>query len=1044
MRGPAAEVSHRVRSRTVVMVTPFPLTSIPHQNSIGTQMNISPVFFDPKSEASLWSDPDRPFHGDAEFWEASTARFRLSEFRHALERTTEWPRVNFGSFDSATDPLEFLRLPPETPEARANELRATLAKVREREAWIRQVWRDRVQSTPAGASAPRILRLSQRLRLSPLEVDILSLVVLIQSFGLRASRDSDPLGDLNALPKASVVSDLLDVSPIKVSERLSEQATLVRAGLINFEKAIVSRFDQEPRVDPTLVRILRGVELGEVDVAQLDEGVVLEVLLQEPGVKRLRAWMHSPGPTPEEDPAVHDEGEDSEEGMDILPPAVDGNPAWNRPYENDLEYIEDQLDWIIALVLSRTDEGDGLSVGDGPHRERIFPRSGEDAKKRSALARVRLLWARIRKRLHHTEAVQGRLPVAEQISRDLGLCRFEHLVLLTVLGVRVSSRFQARLELGRFATSSTSIAVLDLIGMFTEGFQEESQAARYFRPDAPLVAQGLIELDSPLGDIRTANVTMSDPTADRMKGEEKNTFWLTDGAFVVEPKVDFSKVVLPESDKDLLRAVATSFEAFREHRTKSGLDDISGSGRGVIIQFFGESGTGKTCTAYAMARLRKRMLILINTPKIEGVHFRAILREARQRGADVLFDECDEILKERAENPATASLLSELERHDGLVMLATNRPMALDPAVYRRNLLSIEFRRPDASERERIWEVHLPKDYPLAERPDLGSLAIRYDLSGGEIRNAVLLALSLATARNLKKPQVTLTDLETAAERQIAGRLRRIAMTSAAMPKIELSDLVLPRETRERLDQFIGSCQATGLLSKWGFEAGSTLGTGVQSAVFHGPPGTGKTSAAEAVAASLGRPLRRVSAAQVVSRYVGESAKRIDELFAGDGASNFVLLLDDGDALLSSRTDVSSSTDRYANLDVTTLLGALDRYQGIVIVTTNRLDDIDPAIRRRLEWKVPFLRPSEEERERLWKRLLPSRLPVAADVDPALLASEWALSPAEMARVVRRSAEQAVLRPEGERQVDMAGLRLWAERIRDESGPRHGLGFQMD
>ena len=1003
-------------------------------------MKTSPIYFAPPTDDSFWEDPTRPFMGEEEFWAATTDRFRLAEFRFGLDHMSDWQEFSFGKFNSAVKPIDLLGLPVDTPEIRAREIRATVAEAKAREATNRKAWRQRVAATAGRSDAPRILRVAERARLRALEIELVSVVVLVLSYGLRASRDPEPLRETCVLPRHSVLSDLLDIPPTKVAQLLQEKGRLVGSGLVRFEKRLISQFERELRMDPGTVQLLRGIEMPENLVAQLDEGLALDVLLDEPAMAGMRAWIQPGDSTAlEEVPSSGTEPEDA--GAEEVERGDLADPDWIAPYGDDLEYIEDQLNWIIAHVLSRKIEEDGMSVSDGPHRERIISRSDEDGKQRSALAQVRLLRARIQRRLRRTQAVRGSLPTAEAISRDLGLSQFEHKALLTVLGIRVSSRFQARLELGQFGAPRTSIAVTELIGMFTDEFKEECQAARYFRPEAPLIEHGLIELDSALGDVRDAQVSMSDPTADRLKGEGGNSFWLTDGAFVVEPKVDFAKVVLPEADKALLAAVATSFEAFKKHRGAAGLDDISGVGRGVIFQFFGDPGTGKTCMAHAIAKLRKRMLVLINTPKIEAGHFRAILREARQRGADVLFDECDEILKERGQNPATASLLSELERHDGLVMLATNRPLALDPAVYRRNLVSIEFRRPDAASRERIWEVHLPDTYPLAHRPDLGALAVRFDLTGGEIRNAVLLALSMATSRDSEEPLVTLEDLEKAAERQIQGRLRRLATATDSLPEIRLSDLVLPEATRDRLDQFIGSCRSTGLLAKWGLPAGTAHGGGARSAVFEGPPGTGKTSAAEGVAAELGRPLRRVSAAQVISRYVGESASRIEELFAGEGSSNSVLLLDDGDALLSRRTEVSSSTDRYANLDITTLLAALDRYQGILIVTTNRLEDIDPAILRRLEWKVPFPRLAAEDRARLWDRLLPPELPRTDDVDPARLARQWILSPAEMARVVRRAAEQAALRPEEERRVSMADLMLWAERIRDEVGGRAELGF---
>ena len=106
-------------------------------------------------------------------------------------------------------------------------------------------------------------------------------------------------------------------------------------------------------------------------------------------------------------------------------------------------------------------------------------------------------------------------------------------------------------------------------------------------------------------------------------------------------------------------------------------------------------------------------------------------------------------------------------------------------------------------------------------------------------------------------------------------------------------------------------------------------------ALFKGPSGTGKTLAARLLAAALGRPLYRVDLAATVSKYIGETEKNLERVFEAAEELDVVLLLDEGDALMAGRTGVSNANDRYANLETNYLLQRLERYDGILIVTTN-------------------------------------------------------------------------------------------------------------
>src|SRR5205823_12499402 len=118
-------------------------------------------------------------------------------------------------------------------------------------------------------------------------------------------------------------------------------------------------------------------------------------------------------------------------------------------------------------------------------------------------------------------------------------------------------------------------------------------------------------------------------------------------------------------------------------------------------------------------------------------------------------------------------------------------------------------------------------------------------------------------------------------------------------------------------------------------------------ALLSGPSGTGKTLAARLLASALRMDIYRVNLASVVNKYIGETEKNLDRVFAQAEELDVILLLDEGDALLTQRTSVQNSNDRYANLETNYLLQRLESYEGILLVTTNARDRIDGAFQRR-------------------------------------------------------------------------------------------------
>jgi SpoVK/Ycf46/Vps4 family AAA+-type ATPase len=187
----------------------------------------------------------------------------------------------------------------------------------------------------------------------------------------------------------------------------------------------------------------------------------------------------------------------------------------------------------------------------------------------------------------------------------------------------------------------------------------------------------------------------------------------------------------------------------------------------------------------------------------------------------------------------------------------------------------------------------------------------------------------------------------------------------------------------------------------WGFEGRFSLGNGT-IALFSGPPGTGKTMAAEVIAGDVGLDLYRVDLASVVSKYIGETEKNLARVFDAAEASNAILLFDEADALFGKRSEVSDAHDRYANVEVAYLLQRVEAYDGTVLLTTNHERNVDEAFLRRIHHRIDFPRPDAAVRERIWRAIFPAETPVG-DLDYEFLAS-FAITGGNIKNVALRAA----------------------------------------
>lgn len=226
-------------------------------------------------------------------------------------------------------------------------------------------------------------------------------------------------------------------------------------------------------------------------------------------------------------------------------------------------------------------------------------------------------------------------------------------------------------------------------------------------------------------------------------------------------------------------------------------------------------------------------------------------------------------------------------------------------------------------------------------------------------------------------------------------------------PQFLKDDIVLASDTESALLDFLAlKSQYDKVFNMWGL--GKTHGHQKQNSVnFYGPPGTGKTMAAHVIASEMGKKLIPVSYAELESKYVGETSKNITSLFDAARMNDAIIFFDEADAILSRRvTNMSHATDVSVNQTRSVLLTLMDAHEGLVIFTTNFIENYDPAFMRRILSHIKFSLPDESARKKLWAMYLPEKLPVDADLGELVDASEG-LSGAEISRSVVKAALSA-------------------------------------
>ena len=681
-----------------------------------------------------------------------------------------------------------------------------------------------------------------------------------------------------------------------------------------------------------------------------------------------------------------------------------------RPYRSARELLDDAVNLAFDLAQRQitvytevgflpraTDEFSGSYVSFADVRALL---DGGRPPTPEALARVAELDAAItsagehvEERLAATRDAGDPLPL-DALCRRLALTPTEIRALYVVLAIETNQRMR---QLMRYLVNDAArvhpdVGLLEMLVYQAPALRE--RWVRELAPDGPLFRARLFE-PAGRGDepFLLRSVRLAPRVIEAAVGVVRLDPAITPFAQLIARPRPLDTLEVPRATKDEIVAL---------------LDDAVTAARGggprrpiVLVQ--GPEGSGRhSLVEGGAAALNLELLVVrcADLPREGEALVRAaqtIGREALLAGAVLVLDGIDQLVGDMdSGRPERATVLERalLDDHAGPIAAIGPRTDAR-PARLSRGFVTIDLGVPSESVRAGLWKRVLgPHVGDLSDRA-----AARYPVTGGVIMRAAESARTSAQARG---SDVNLEDVHAGIRVTLDAKLSTLGMRIAW--KQRWDDLVLPDDAMEEVREFIARVKHKRLVyDQWGFARKVAKGLGL-SAMFSGPPGTGKTMVAGLIADELALDLYQIDLSRIVSKYVGETEKNLASLFDAAEAGHAVLLFDEADSLFAKRTEVKSSIDRYANLEVNYLLQRMESFAGITILTTNLDSSIDEAFRRRLSFRVTFALPEAPEREKLWRAMVPKEAAIEPTVDYNILGERFEMSGGYIKNAVVRAA----------------------------------------
>ena len=530
-----------------------------------------------------------------------------------------------------------------------------------------------------------------------------------------------------------------------------------------------------------------------------------------------------------------------------------------------------------------------------------------------------------------------------------------------------------------------------------------------------------------------------------LKLDERIVHYITDPSRSADELESFCQIIEPHDAKEQL-ILGFDLQKRLLQFTKLQSDMLDGQKKNAIFYLWGNEGAGKHLHIKHLCEATKTQLIIadVRNMLIGGIPFETLLnkvdREAQIKRSVIAFSHFEAILDENVNKPSLHALLQYLAEGNRNVYLISDRHW-IHPAQLRNcTFIEIEIPNPTEVERLMIWES-FSQHYLLDSTVDLNVMAGKFQFTAGQIRNVLTAAYEDAIWKT-GNATIGFTELHTACSQQAQHKLAEKAVR--IKPRYGWEDIILPVDQKVLLRNACNQMKFRHRVhGEWGFGQKLAYGKGL-SMLFSGPPGTGKTMSAQVVAKDLQLELYKIDLSQVISKYIGETEKNLHEIFREAKLSGSILFFDESDALFGKRSEVKEANDKYANVETAYLLQKMEEYDGITILATNLLQNIDDAFLRRINFVIRFPFPDFDYRQLLWRSVFPKETPLDDFIDHAFLAKKLLMAGGNIKNIAMSSA---FLAAENNEPVGMKHILIAAKHELQKSGrilPKEEMGIYED
>ena len=593
-------------------------------------------------------------------------------------------------------------------------------------------------------------------------------------------------------------------------------------------------------------------------------------------------------------------------------------------------------------------------------------------------------------------------------AKELGLSPFDMDIIVIALAPELDLRYERVYAYLQDDVSRRRPTVDLALNLLCPNVDAKLMRRSHFGSQAPLIRHNLLHL------IPDPNQVQPSLLSHYLKLDEQVICLLLSQKSLHATISPFSRLVKPTLSLDEL-----VLQAEVRHALEALLVQAREERQPQRLYFYGPHGTGKRSVAEALAGFLSMPLLVVDLLEAskKSSNFEQVLglvfREAWFQDALLYLDNLEAL-----ESDELTFLAAALVSSKGISILSGLRsriPTTIVNGSHTVDVISVPFPIPSFTVRKLYWQTALEDAIFALDAQGLDDLASRFLLTPGQIINAVIAARNSALwrsvaqltapdqAQSLTSP--TLNDLFAAARQQTSQEIE--ALAHKVEPSYTWDDIVLPSDQLAQLREICDQARYRHIVyDEWGFDQKIHMGKGLNM-LFSGPPGTGKTMAAEVIARELELDLYKIDLSQVVSKYIGETEKNLDRIFSAAESTNAILFFDEADSLFGKRSQVHDAHDRYANIEIGYLLQKMEEYDGIAILATNLRNNMDEAFVRRLKFSVEFPFPEECYRFRIWRAHFPTEAPVSDDIDFTFLARHFKLAGGNIKNIVLNASFMA-------------------------------------